>query len=115
METSSVDMTTCNLVVYVTPSGIVYSLCLVAAVMILITIGVVALVGAIVLAIMKGVWKVIKTVTGFIWDVFKKAIKEPGFWAGITVAGMAGIAVCPPVGIIVAAVGAFGTFVTADN
>ena len=92
---------------------------MIAAVIAVVTVGIIAFAIAVIAAVVKGVWKVIKKVTGFTWSTFVSVVKNPTFWSYLTVfsAGVAvGGAVANPLVAAVAcaftAVGVVGTLAT---
>ena len=61
---------------------------------------------------LQGIWDTIKEKTGFVWDKFKQAVKDPLFWGGLTSvittaigAGLSFALANPLIGILVATVG----------
>ena len=93
--------------------GILYGLDVAAEIVAVVKAGIIEFNKYVIFPIVRGIWDVIKEVTGFLWDTFVKTIASPLFWATIAAAG-AGIAIVNPIiGALVGTLGIIGTIASA--
>ena len=85
---------------------------MIAAIIVVINLGIISFIVSVVTAAIEGVWMTIKAATGFVWSTFVNAVHNPAFWACVAAAGAVTTIANPLVGSLIYGVGLVGTVAT---